>query len=237
MDFKASHHLNREVEKFNQLAYAWWDLEGEFKTLHHINPTRVEFILKHINKLNDKLILDVGCGGGILSESLAKGGAKVTGIDLAPSSIEVAKLHLYESGLNIDYKCLDLGQLSAEYSLEQFDIVVCMEMLEHVDDPLTIISQIAKLLKPNGLAFFSTLNRTFKSYLFGVLIAEYMFKLLPKNTHEFKKFIKPSELRQMLSLHNLHLINLQGIDYNPLTKVGKLTQNLDINYIVCCQKF
>lgn len=227
--------MNEEISKFNDLAHSWWDLEGEFKTLHHINPVRLEFILNHTNLAN-KQVIDIGCGGGIFSESLATHGAQVTGIDLAPQSINVAKLHLYESELDINYQCMSLEQLAESYLKPSFDIVVCMEMLEHVDDPFSIINNASKIIKPGGLAFFSTLNRNFKSYLLGILVAEYVLKLLPQGTHNYKKFIKPSELVKMLNLAQFKLISLQGISYNPLTQEALLTNNVDVNYIVCCQK-
>ncbi|MBY0379538.1 MAG: bifunctional 2-polyprenyl-6-hydroxyphenol methylase/3-demethylubiquinol 3-O-methyltransferase UbiG, partial [Burkholderiales bacterium] len=172
---------NYEIIKFNNLAHEWWNIDGEFKTLHHINPVRLKFITDHID-LSDKKVIDIGCGGGILTESIAKCGVcSITGIDLAPQSIEVAKLHLYESGLDIDYKCVDI-EIIADELPQCFDVVFCMEMLEHVNNPSVIIQQCSKLLKPGGYAFFSTLNRTLKSYALGVIAAEYILKLIPKGT-------------------------------------------------------
>lgn len=223
-----------EIDKFNNLAHEWWNPDGQFKTLHQINPARVEFIKAHA-ELNDKHLIDVGCGGGILSESMAQAGAMVTAVDLAPQSIEIAKLHLYESGLAVNYECIEIGEKASKMP-EQFDVLTCMEMLEHVPNPEYIVGECAKLIKPNGIAFFSTLNRNLKSYALGVLAAEYILGLVPKGTHDYQKFIKPSELRGMLSLHKLEVIAIQGINYNPLTQNFGLINNTDINYIVACKK-
>lgn len=225
---------NHEINKFNNLAHEWWNIDGEFRTLHQINPARVEFIKSHIN-LIDKKVIDVGCGGGILSESLAKAGANVTAVDLAPQSIEVAKLHLYESNLNIDYQCVDICNIAINKP-NSYDVVTCMELLEHVYNLDEIISNCAKLIKTDGLAFFSTINKNPKSYLLGVLIAEYVIKLLPKGTHDYKKFITPANLQQILYKHNLLLIDIKGLHYNPLTQIASISQNVDINYMVCCVK-
>lgn len=223
-----------EVDKFNELAHEWWDVDGQFKTLHHINPVRVEFIQKHA-KLHAKNLIDVGCGGGILAESLAKAGAKVTAIDLAPQSIEIAKLHLYESNLDINYECIEISEKSASMA-ESFDIVTCMEMLEHVPDPNYIIHECAKLLKPGGIAFFSTLNRNFQSYALGVIAAEYLLKIVPKGTHDYKKFITPAELRSILVRNGFEIIAINGMDYNPFTEQASITSNVNINYMVACIK-
>lgn len=223
-----------EVDKFNNLAHEWWDTEGQFKTLHHINPTRVEFIKKH-SSLPNKVLIDVGCGGGILAESLAKAGANVTAIDLAPQSIEIAKLHLYESNLDINYECIEISEKSAAMT-EQFDIVTCMEMLEHVPDPSYIIGECAKLLKPGGMAFFSTLNRNWQSYALGVIAAEYLLKIVPKGTHDYKKFITPAELRAMLVSNGFELIAINGMDYNPINEQATITHNVNVNYMVACVK-
>lgn len=227
-------HANHEVEKFNQLAHDWWDINGQLQTLHHINPPRFQFITDHI-KLNNKLVIDVGCGGGILCESLAKAGAIVSGIDLAPRSIEVAKLHLYESHLDINYECIDIADKAAK-NQESFDVVTCMELLEHVDDPKLIIANCAKLLKPGGMAFFSTLNRTLKSYLLSILGAEYILKIIPKGTHDYAKFITPAELKKISSDCGLDVIDIKGMHYNPLTKNAKLTSSVEINYLIGFQK-
>ena len=228
-------HDQSEVDKFNNLAHEWWNIDGEFKTLHHINPVRMEFINKYITLDNSVNAIDVGCGGGILTEAIAISGANTTGIDLAPQSIEVAKLHLYESLLTVNYECVELG-VKAEQMSGEFDVLTCMEMLEHVPNPEYIIEQCAKLLKSGGMAFFSTLNRTPKSYLFGVLAAEYLLKIIPKGTHEYQKFIKPSELNRLAVKHGLSLLGINGIRYNPFSHYYGLSDNTDINYLVAYRK-
>lgn len=227
-------HEQREVDKFNDLAHEWWDVDGGFKTLHHVNPVRLDFITKQTD-LRGKSVIDIGCGGGILAESMARLGAHVTGIDLAPQSIEIAQLHLHESGLNVNYECIDSAAL-VNKTHTPYDVLTCMEMLEHVPNPDTIISNCGQLLTSGGVAFFSTLNRNLKSYLLGVIAAEYLLKLIPKGTHEYKKFIKPSELSTMLNKHGFQLLSISGIEYNPLTYKASLTQNVDINYIISCRK-
>jgi 2-polyprenyl-6-hydroxyphenyl methylase/3-demethylubiquinone-9 3-methyltransferase len=219
-----------ELDKFNSLSHDWWNMDGCFRTLHHINPARLDYI-KKFTHLNNQHILDLGCGGGILAEALAIEGANVTGLDLASSSIEVAKLHLYESNLDVDYQCLDIG----DYIGDKFDIISCMEMIEHVPNPEYIIKQCSNHLKPNGFLFLSTLNRNFKSYFLAVLMAEYVMNLIPKGTHDYQKFIKPSELKLMLNKYNLNIVDIKGINYNPYTKMAKISNNVDVNYIVCCQ--
>ncbi len=227
-------HSQAEIDKFNDLAHEWWNIDGAFKTLHQINPLRCEFIQKH-SQIRDKTLIDVGCGGGILSEALAKLGAQVSAIDLAPQSIEIAKLHLYESNLSINYECIEVGAKAAQ-SAESYDIVTCMEMLEHVPDPAYIIQECAKLLKPNGMAFFSTLNRNFKSYALGVVAAEYILNLVPQGTHDYQKFIKPAELRNMLKQAGFELVALSGVTYNPISQTATLSTDTSINYMVACQK-
>lgn len=228
------HYDANEINKFNNLAHEWWDTEGQFKTLHDVNPVRLKFIQDHVN-LSGKNIADIGCGGGILAESLAKSGATVTAIDLAPQSIEIAKLHLYESKLHIDYQCIDIESFANDKP-ELFNIVTCMEMLEHVPNPEIIIANCVKLLKPGGVAFFSTLNKTLKSYALGVLASEYILKIIPKGTHSYEKFIRPSKLRSMLSKYNLNMVDIKGIQYNPFNGNAKTTNNVDINYMVACIK-
>src|SRR6185437_2365724 len=220
----------QEVDKFNALAHNWWNLDGEFKTLHHINPGWLRFILNQID-LKGKDVIDVGCGGGILSESLAMAGANVTGIDLAPGLIETAKLHLHESHLQINYECIDIIDKAAQFA-GKFDVVTCMELLEHVPDPKIIIQNCAKLLKPGGMAFFSTLNRTLKGYTLGVLAAEYILKLVPKGTHNYQQFIKPSELRAMLEQYGLNMSDIKGLDYNPFNHNASISSDTSINYMV-----
>lgn len=227
-------YTQSEVDKFNDMAHEWWSLDGAFRTLHQINPTRVKFIQKHV-ALNNKHVLDVGCGGGILAEALASENALVDAIDLAPSSIEIAKLHLYESNLNVNYECIEVGEKAIQCP-EKYDVVTCMEMLEHVPSPEYIIEQISKLVKPNGMVFLSTLNRNYKSYALGVLAAEHILKLVPKGTHEYSKFIKPAELSQILRNHNLEVIDIKGINYNPFTKNFDLTHKTDVNYLIACKK-
>ena len=223
-----------EVDKFNNLAHEWWNLDGEFKTLHQINPARLQFIQQHCSLAGQSLI-DVGCGGGILAESLAQAGAMVTAIDLAPQSIEIAQLHLYESGVTVNYECIEIAA-KAQQQPQAYTRLSCMEMLEHVPDPDYIIQECAKLLQPGGIAFFSTLNRNFKSYALGIVAAEYLLKLVPQGTHDYKKFITPAELRQLLTKNGFELSAIQGIAYNPVTQNFGLSSNTAINYIVACQK-
>lgn len=219
-----------EIDKFSQLAHRWWDLHSEFRPLHEINPLRLAWIDK-IAWVNGKKILDVGCGGGILTESLAARGAQVTGIDLSEKALSIAKLHLLESGHTIDYRRIAAEELATQ-SPETYDIVTCMEMLEHVPDPASIITACATLAKPGGHVFFSTLNRNFKSYLFAVIGAEYLLKLLPKGTHEYTKFIRPSELSRWAKHAGLSPSELIGLNYNPLTRSYSLGGNTHINYLM-----
>ena len=223
-----------ELEKFAQLAHKWWDPNSEFKSLHEINPLRLDYINRHA-ALVGKAVLDVGCGGGILSESMAGLGANVTGIDLSDKPLQVAKLHLLESGNNVDYRKIAVEDLAVERP-EYYDIITCMEMLEHVPDPQSVISACAKLVKPGGWLFFSTLNRNPKSYLFAIIGAEYVLNLLPRGTHDYVKFIKPSELAQSCRNAELNLVDLIGLSYNPLTKVYSLGKDTDVNYMIACRK-
>ncbi len=225
----------KEIDKFSSLAHRWWDTEGEMKALHEINPLRMKFILECASSLNNKKILDVGCGAGILTESLAQSGGKVTGIDLAEDSIDVAKLHTLESNLTIDYQAVSVEKF-AENNTEAFDIITCMEMLEHVPDPTSIISSCINMLKPDGYFFLSTLNRNLKSYLMAIIGAEYVLNLIPRGTHSYERFIKPSEMCTWLEKQKCPAIKSIGIHYNPITKIYKLGQNIDVNYIVCAQK-
>lgn len=224
-----------EIAKFEQVAHQWWDLHGDFKPLHQINPLRRQFIIQHVNDLFEKQCIDVGCGGGILSESLAQLGAKVTGIDMGEEPLNVAKLHALESGLDIHYQQITAEQ-KAQLNTESFDVVTCMEMLEHVPSPESVINACAKLVKPGGYVFFSTLNKTIKSYLLAIVAAEKLLKLVPNGTHDHDKFIKPSTLIQWAEAAGLKCIDATGIHYNPLTENHKLAPGLDVNYLLCCQK-
>ena len=228
------HYDAKEVNKFNDLAHQWWNLDGEFRTLHHINPIRLKFVTNNVHLAN-KNVIDIGCGGGIFSESMALESANVTGLDLAPQSIEIAKLHLFESELNINYECINIEAYAKSHK-ESFDVLTCMEMLEHVPNPEIIIENCNLLLKPGGIAFFSTINRNPKSYALGVIAAEYILNLIPKGTHEYNKFIKPSELRKLLVKNGFEIFAIKGIEYNPITETASLTNNVDINYMFACRK-
>ncbi len=220
-----------ELEKFSQLAHRWWDPNSEFKPLHEINPLRLDYIDERVGGLEDKVVLDVGCGGGILSEGMKSKGAQVTGIDLSDKALKVAKLHLLESGYQIDYRKITVESLAKEQP-HHYDVVTCMEMLEHVPDPLSVIQSCAQLVKPGGWVFFSTINRNPKSYLFAIIGAEYVLKLLPRGTHEYAKFIKPSELARMARIAGLTDGQLIGMTYNPITKIYALENDTDVNYIM-----
>ena len=222
-----------EIEKFSQLAHKWWDPNSEFKPLHEINPLRLNYIDRQAG-LAGKTVLDVGCGGGILSESMAGMGAVVTGIDLSDKALQVAKLHLLESGRQVDYRKIAVEDMAAEQPAG-FDIVTCMEMLEHVPDPDSVITACAKLVKPGGWVFFSTLNRNPKSYLFAVIGAEYILKMLPRGTYDYAKFLKPSEVAQFCRNAGLTVADLTGMSYNPLSKVYSLGNDTSVNYMVACR--
>ncbi len=222
-----------EIEKFSQLAHKWWDPNSEFKPLHDINPLRLNYI-DRLASLAGKTVIDVGCGGGILSESMAGMGAIVTGIDLSEKALQVAKLHLLESGKQVNYRKIAAEDM-AEEQPASFDIVTCLEMLEHVPAPDSIIASCAKLLKPGGHVFFSTLNRNPKSYLFAILGAEYILNMLPRGTHDYAKFLKPSELAQSCRNARLTVADLTGMSYNPLSKVYSLGTDTSVNYMVACR--
>ncbi len=219
-----------EVQKFSELAHRWWDPESEFKPLHEINPLRLEWIDSRA-ALAGKNVLDVGCGGGILSESMAARGAQVTGIDLSDKALGVARLHLFESGVRVDYRHTSAEAFAAE-NPAQFDVVTCMEMLEHVPDPASTIAACAKLVKPDGHVFFSTINRNLKAYLLAVVGAEYVLKLLPRGTHDYAKFLKPSELSRHCRNAGLDMQDTAGLSYNPLTKVYALGHDTSVNYMI-----
>ncbi|MGB8857414.1 MAG: bifunctional 2-polyprenyl-6-hydroxyphenol methylase/3-demethylubiquinol 3-O-methyltransferase UbiG [Burkholderiales bacterium] len=220
-----------ELDKFSRLASKWWDPNSEFRPLHEINPLRLDYIEKICNGLKGKRVVDIGCGGGILSESMATRGALVTGIDLAEKPLKVAKLHLLDSGQQVDYQLISAEDL-AQQKPHQFDVVTCMEMLEHVPDPASTVKACAQLVKPGGQVFFSTINRNAKAYLFAVIGAEYVLNLLPKGTHDYAKFIKPAELAAMARDANLNVEQLTGMTYNPLSKVYALGNDTSVNYIV-----
>ena len=232
MTASAANVDHAEISKFEELASRWWDPESEFKPLHQINPLRLEYIDRLV-KLAGKNVLDVGCGGGILAESMAAKDAKVTGLDMGEAPLKVAELHLLESGLEVDYKHISVEEL-AEQQPASFDVVTCMEMLEHVPDPSSVIRACAKLVKPGGHLFFSTLNRNPKSYLFAIIGAEYLLKLLPKGTHDFSRFIRPSEMGAWIREADLELLDMIGLVYNPLSKAYKLGPDVDVNYMMGC---
>ncbi|HHS83948.1 MAG TPA: bifunctional 2-polyprenyl-6-hydroxyphenol methylase/3-demethylubiquinol 3-O-methyltransferase UbiG [Gammaproteobacteria bacterium] len=218
-----------EIAKFSELASRWWDRESEFKPLHEINPLRLKYI-DDIADLEGKRVADIGCGGGILAESMALRGAEVIGIDMAEASLSVARLHQLESGVEVDYRQSTAEQLADEMP-EQFDVVTCMEMLEHVPDPGSVIAACARLVKPGGHLFFSTINRTPKAYLFAIIGAEYLLHLLPRGTHEYSKFITPAELDGWARSTGLSARDITGMSYNPLTRQYSLGSDIDVNYL------
>lgn len=223
-----------EIEKFSQLAHKWWDPHSEFKPLHDINPLRLDYIDRNAS-LAGKTVLDVGCGGGILSESMAALNANVTGIDLSDKALQVAKLHLLESGKKVNYRKIAVESL-AEEQPGHYDIVTCMEMLEHVPDPASVVKACASLAKPGATLFFSTLNRNPKSYLFAIIGAEYLLRLLPKGTHDYRKFITPSELGHFVRDAGLEIIGIKGLSYNPITQIYSLTNDTAVNYLIATRK-
>jgi 2-polyprenyl-6-hydroxyphenyl methylase/3-demethylubiquinone-9 3-methyltransferase len=222
-----------EINKFQSIASRWWDTESEFKPLHDINPLRCNYIEQRSNGLKDKRVLDIGCGGGILAEALTLRGANVTGIDMADMSLKVAKMHLHESQLDVDYQ-LTTAEAFSENNAGSFDVVTCLEMLEHVPDPESIVASAARLLKPGGDLFFSTINRNPKSFALAILGAEYLLNMVPKGTHDYKRFIKPSELASTMRANELSLLDITGITYNPFTKNYKLSRDIDVNFILHC---
>ena len=223
-----------ELQKFSELAHRWWDPTSEFRPLHEINPLRLEWI-NALVPLAGKRVLDVGCGGGILTEAIAKKGANVKGIDLSEKALKVAELHSLESGVQVNYELIAAEALAAREA-GQYDVVTCMEMLEHVPDPSAIVQACATLVKPGGRLFFSTLNRNPKSYLFAIIGAEYVLRLLPRGTHDYAKFIKPAELTQYARNANIEVQALKGMTYNPLTKIYSLNHDTDVNYLMACSK-
>lgn len=223
-----------EIDKFSALAHRWWDPSSEFKPLHAINPLRLGWIQEHVS-IAGKKVLDVGCGGGILAESMAVAGAQAKGIDLSEKALKVADLHSLETGVKVEYEYISAENL-ARKEAGQYDVVTCMEMLEHVPDPLSIIKSCTALVKPGGKVFFSTLNRNPKSYLFAIIGAEYLLRILPKGTHDYKKFIKPSELNEFIREAGLELNELIGLSYNPITEVYSLGRDTDVNYLIATTK-
>ena len=220
-----------EVEKFEALASRWWDADGEFRTLHEINPLRVAYIERQVGALDGRTLLDIGCGGGLLAEALAQRGARVTGIDVAGSALEVARLHLHESGLDIDYRLATAEDFAADHAAG-FDVVTCLEMLEHVPDPDSVIAAAARLLKPGGRLLLSTINRNPKAFALAIVGAEYLLRLLPRGTHDYRGFIKPSELAASLRAAGMHPVDLTGLVYNPLTRSYALGRDIDVNYLL-----
>ncbi|MDF3035812.1 MAG: ubiG [Paucimonas sp.] len=223
-----------ELQKFSDLAHRWWDPTSEFRPLHEINPLRLEWINSRA-PLAGKTVVDIGCGGGILAESMARKGADVTGIDLSEKALKVADLHSLESGVRVRYELISAEDLAAREP-GHYDVVTCMEMLEHVPDPAAVVSACAALAKPGGRIFFSTINRNPKSYLFAVLGAEYVLRLLPKGTHDYAKFITPAELASYIRKAGFSLDGMKGMSYNPLTKIYSLNDDTSVNYLVACTK-
>jgi 2-polyprenyl-6-hydroxyphenyl methylase / 3-demethylubiquinone-9 3-methyltransferase len=224
-----------ELAKFSDLAHRWWDPESEFRPLHQINPLRLDWIDQFVG-LKGKRVVDVGCGGGILAESMAKRGADVLGIDLADKALKVAQLHAMEAGVaNLSYRSVAAEGLASEQP-GTFDAVTCMEMLEHVPDPASVVQACADMVKPGGWVFFSTLNRNPKSFLFAIVGAEYVLKMLPKGTHEFKRFIKPAELARFIRQAGLNGQQMKGLEFNPLTQHYWLSGNTSVNYMIACRK-
>ncbi len=223
-----------ELNKFNELAHRWWDPNSEFKPLHDINPLRLEYIDSLIG-LDGKRVLDVGCGGGILAEAMASRGADVTGIDLGDKGLKVAQIHLLESGLSVEYRHVSAEELAQEQP-GRYDIVTCMEMLEHVPDPAITVRACAELVRPSGWCVFATINRTAKAYLFAIIGAEYVLKLLPKGTHDYSKLIRPSELARDCRSAGLETQSTIGMSYNPVTKKYGLGNDISVNYILCARK-
>ncbi len=233
-DTRAPNVDDAEIAKFSELAHKWWDKESEFKPLHDINPLRLGFIEEYAT-LTGQQVIDVGCGGGILAESLAEHGAAVTGIDLAEKSLKVAKLHLLESGNKVDYRCISVEEV-AQQQPGQFDVVTCMEMLEHVPSPDSVVHACTQLAKPGGWVFFSTISRNPKAYVHAILGAEYLLGLLPRGTHDYARFLKPSELSRMARHSGLDVVDVRGMGYNLLNKTYHLTTQTDVNYLIACRK-
>lgn len=223
-----------EIQKFSDLAHRWWDPSSEFKPLHEINPLRLDWI-NNLAPLAGKKVIDIGCGGGILAESMAKRNAQVTGIDLSEKALKVADLHSLESGVQVRYEKIAAEDI-AKREAGQYDVVTCMEMLEHVPDPSSVIRACASLVKPGGKVFFSTINRNPKAYLFAIIGAEYLLQMLPKGTHDYEKFITPAELTQDIRNAGLIVNAMKGMSYNPISKIYSLSQDTSVNYLVACTR-
>lgn len=231
----STNYDSAELAKFSALAHRWWDPDSEFRPLHEINPLRLGHIEALTGGLAGRRVLDVGCGGGILAEAMAKAGATVTGIDLAEKPLKVAMLHRLESGAQVEYRHVAAETLADE-SPEAFDVVTCMEMLEHVPDPASVVRACSRLVRPGGWVFFSTINRNPKSFLFAIVGAEYVLRLLPRGTHEFAKFIRPSELAGFCREAGLSVADVTGMTYNPISKVYSLGRDVDVNYLVATRR-
>jgi 2-polyprenyl-6-hydroxyphenyl methylase / 3-demethylubiquinone-9 3-methyltransferase len=229
-----SNHDPREIARFDDVAQRWWDPKGEFRPLHALNPVRLAYVEERAG-LKDKRVLDVGCGGGLLSEAMARAGALVTGVDLAPMTIEIAELHALESGVAVNY----VRQSAESHALEhvgEYEIITCMEMLEHVPDPMSVLRAMHTLVKPGGHVFLSTLNRNLKSYLLSIVGAEYVLNLLPRGTHTFERFIRPSELARWSRVAGLSLEDVSGLSYDPFSNTAKLSRDVDVNYLMCLRR-
>lgn len=224
-----------EIAKFNDIASRWWDPSGEFKPLHLLNPVRLSYINDELQGLFAKRVIDIGCGGGILAESMARCGAEVTALDMAGDALNVARLHALEAGVAVNYQQATAEHYAGEHA-DSFDVVTCMEMLEHVPDPMSVIQACATLAKPGATLFFSTLNKTWKAYMLAIVGAEQVLKLVPKGTHEFSKFIRPSQLMRFLEQAGLELVDATGLHFNPLNESFKTGPGLDVNYIVVARK-
>ena len=225
---------HRELAKFNAMAATWWDPDGDFRPLHDLNPVRLAFIAQHA-PLAGAQVLDVGCGGGLLSEAMAVAGARVTGLDLAEDALTVARAHAAEAGVAVDYQLAEVGTCVADRA-GTFDVVTCLEMLEHVPDPEAVIAACAQALRPGGHLFLSTLNRTVRSFALGIVAAEYVLGLVPRGTHEYGRFIRPSELARAARSSGLDLVSLRGLTYNPYLRRAALTDDVAVNYIACFQR-
>ena len=232
----AEHNVDAaEIEKFQSIASRWWDPESEFKPLHDINPLRLDYIEQQVGGVAGKRILDIGCGGGILAEALAEGGARVSAIDMAEQSLQVAKMHLHESNLDVDYQLATAEDYADQHAAE-FDVVTCLEMLEHVPRPQSVVEAAARLVKPDGWIIFSTINRNAKSFALAILGAEYILGLIPRGTHDYKKLIKPSELASAARNNGLMVSDITGMTYNPISKQYRLGSDIDINYLMACRR-